>query len=367
MDYRFFNFIHYMNEVPIMTISENPLVSVIVPIYNVELYLDECLNSIRMQTYENLEIIVVEDCSTDNSKQVLQSHLEDKRIRSIEHTLNKGISVARNTGIDAASGMYIMFVDSDDFIDLSLVEACVYYATTTKADLITYDYLQFTDGIDGAKQPYSPSSVELTPYKQGSEYFNLNHYCWVKFIRFSVLKQSKIRFPVGFYYEDGPFHWHLGLEIENKHYLPVCLYSYRKHSKSVTALSSENGQKLLDAFTLQLEILDLVTCYKADEVKSILSKQITEFNFYNLIYIDSAFLAAALSKVKKVDIRMRENDYKKSFNYQNVMISLCVLAPSFISLPTLKVIRIGLHNIVKPAYKLVNNKLKKSKFNKSQM
>lgn len=350
-----------------MTIYENPLVSIIVPVYNVELYLDECLNSIRMQTYENLEIIVIEDCSTDNSKQVLQSHLEDKRIRIIEHTLNKGISVARNTGIDVVTGMYIMFVDSDDFIDLNLVEACVYCATITKADLITYDYVQFTDGIDGAKQPYFPSSVELTPYKQGIEYFDLNHYCWVKFIRFSVLKQSKIRFPVGFYYEDGPFHWHLGLEIENKHYLPVCLYSYRKHSKSVTALSSENGQKLLDAFTLQLEILDLVKRYKADELKSILSKQITEFNFYNLLYIDSAFLAAALSKVKQVDIRMRENNYKKSFNYKNIMVSFFVLAPRLISLPALKAVSIGLHHIVIPVYKLVSDNIKKLKFNNSQI
>lgn len=90
-----------------MNHQNNPLVSVIVPVYNVEQYLDECLYSIRQQTYENLEIIVVEDCSTDKSLEVLSKHLNDQRIKLIRHEKNSGLSAARNTGIDAAKGIIL--------------------------------------------------------------------------------------------------------------------------------------------------------------------------------------------------------------------------------------------------------------------
>ena len=83
---------------------DTPLISVIVPVYNVEPYLDACLNSIKQQTYLNLEIIVVEDCSTDGSPQLLAPHLSDPRIQLIQHASNSGLSAARNTGMAGASG-----------------------------------------------------------------------------------------------------------------------------------------------------------------------------------------------------------------------------------------------------------------------
>ena len=352
-----------MSEVPIMTASESPLVSIIVPVYNVALYLDECLNSIKMQTYQNLEIIVVEDCSTDHSIQVLQPYLKDRRIKLIKNVKNLGLSATRNKGIDLATGVYIMFVDSDDIIDLSLVKTCVDCAATTNADLITYGYAQFSDTPETAKQTYDLSDLELISYKQGNEYFNLDHYCWANFIRFSVLKHSNIRFPVGFYYEDGPFHWHLGLEIKNRYYLPATLYLYRKHSQSISVLSSENGRKLLDAFTLELEIIALVKRYRRDELKNVLSRRLIDFNFYNLLYIDGKFLASALSKVKIVESLMRENDYRRIFNYRSIMVSFLTLVPNYISLPFLRLIRIILHKIFKPTRKLILNAFKYLSFN----
>ena len=93
-----------------------PLISVIVPVYNVEKYIGKCLESICCQTYSNLEIIVVNDGSTDNSRQiVLQWTEKDKRIVFLEQQ-NSGVSVARNLGIEKAHGEYIAFVDSDDYI-----------------------------------------------------------------------------------------------------------------------------------------------------------------------------------------------------------------------------------------------------------
>ena len=144
-----------------MIYIKEPLVSVIVPVYNVEAYLDACLNSIIHQTYSNLEIIIVEDCSTDRSRQVLQNHLIDVRIKFIQHSENRGLSAARNTGIGYAKGDYIIFVDSDDLIDTRLIESCVKGTIETGADLVIYDLIPFEDGISEADLPYSVSNLKF--------------------------------------------------------------------------------------------------------------------------------------------------------------------------------------------------------------
>ena len=94
-----------------------PIVSIIVPIYNVEEYLEETLESLVEQTYSNIEIILVNDASTDRSYQIMMQYAHVyKNIKVINLPNNKGVSFARNTGLDLASGAYIMFVDSDDLI-----------------------------------------------------------------------------------------------------------------------------------------------------------------------------------------------------------------------------------------------------------
>ena len=96
----------------------NKIISVIIPVYNVENYIEKCLNSIVNQTYNNLEIIIIDDGSTDNSIAIAEKIAEnDKRIRIISQ-VNQGVSSARNLGLDNASGEYILFIDSDDWLDL---------------------------------------------------------------------------------------------------------------------------------------------------------------------------------------------------------------------------------------------------------
>src|SRR5690606_8777138 len=153
-----------------MNRQNNPLVSVIVPVYNVEQYLDECLNSIRQQTYENIEIIVVEDCSTDDSLNTLTKHLKDPRVKLIQHEKNSGLSAARNTGIDAAKGDYIMFADSDDLVHLSLIELCVKYAISNDADLITYEFKAFEDDIKLSPQSDLSNMDNFKVLEQGEDY-----------------------------------------------------------------------------------------------------------------------------------------------------------------------------------------------------
>ncbi|MEG0679282.1 MAG: glycosyltransferase family 2 protein, partial [Carnobacterium sp.] len=127
--------------------KNNPLVSVIVPVYNVEEYIEECLESIVNQKYQSLEIIVVEDGSTDESPQRIQKYLNDDRILFIEQK-NKGLSGARNTGMSKASGEYILFVDSDDYIDVHLLSDLVPLMQDNQLDLIRFNGMAFTDGME---------------------------------------------------------------------------------------------------------------------------------------------------------------------------------------------------------------------------
>ena len=116
------------------------LVSVIVPVYNVELYLKFCVESIIMQTYENLEIILVDDGSKDGSPHICDAFLnKDKRVRVI-HQQNQGLSAARNAGIEVARGKYFTFVDSDDYIRKDMIERLVNLVERKKVDIACCEY-----------------------------------------------------------------------------------------------------------------------------------------------------------------------------------------------------------------------------------
>lgn len=110
-------------------------VSIIVPVYNVEKHLEQCVNSILAQTYKNIEVILVDDGSPDNCGTICDNYIiKDPRIRVV-HKKNGGLSSARNTGLDVATGEYIMFIDSDDFIETDMVEVLFELKATSNADI----------------------------------------------------------------------------------------------------------------------------------------------------------------------------------------------------------------------------------------
>lgn len=139
-----------------------PLVSIIVPVYNVKKYLDRCIYSLLHQTYQNLEIILVDDGSTDGSSELCDAYAqEDSRI-VVHHQSNAGVSAARNWALDNMNGEYLLFVDADDFIDLHLVAYCMQTATANRADIIVFAYTEWTKG------------EFATPYYQDSPIIDAN-------------------------------------------------------------------------------------------------------------------------------------------------------------------------------------------------
>ena len=124
-------------------------ISIIVPIYNIEKYLPRCLDSILAQTYKNLEVILVDDGSVDNSGMIADKYARNDQRINVIHQVNKGVSAARNAGLDLATGDYIGFVDGDDYIEKDMYERLLFNAIKYKADISHCGYqMVFPNRVD---------------------------------------------------------------------------------------------------------------------------------------------------------------------------------------------------------------------------
>ena len=191
--------------------EKQPLISVIVPVYNVEEYLPRCLDSIINQTYTNLEILLIDDGATDNSGKICDEYLDaDERITVI-HQKNGGLSAARNSGLDACEGDYVYFLDSDDFIESNALETLVGAAEKDGSDVVFFDAVSFADTDDfEVKQNY----IRKNKYKADSgkavfakmvENKEFHSAVPLLLLKKSFLSENKLRFTEKILYEDMVF------------------------------------------------------------------------------------------------------------------------------------------------------------------
>lgn len=174
-----------------------PLVSILVPIYNVEQYIEKCIYSIFTQTYVNIEYIFVDDASPDNSVNILMNCIPNfpdrkKYIKIIHHKHNKGIAAVRNTCLDNATGDYVLFVDSDDWVEQNMVEKLVDAIQKEDADIAACDFT--TDYINNKKYNYENYSNScITNLKKAINY-NIGTVLWKLLIKKDLFEDNKIRF-----------------------------------------------------------------------------------------------------------------------------------------------------------------------------
>lgn len=237
-----------------------PIISIIIPIYNTKEYLAECLDSVTGQTYKNLDIILVDDGSVDGSSEICDRYAAgDRRVRVI-HQANRGISAARNTGLRSALGEWIGFVDSDDYIDSGMYERMLRCAEKNDADLVACGLNAFSEngGESVIQRQYSISDREMLCEEK--EYWaDYNHngsivfdVLWNKLYRRSLWEG--ILFPTGQAYEDI-YVMHRIVSRASKIYLITdCLCWYRKHPQSITeAISGENQLQYTEALLTRSE------------------------------------------------------------------------------------------------------------------
>ncbi len=229
-----------------------PLLSIIVPIYNVEKYLERCIDSIINQTYKNLEIILVDDGSKDASGIIADTYAsKDDRIKVI-HKENGGLSDARNHGLDQARGNYIIFIDSDDFIDSSMCEILFTIAEKYSSDIVSCNYYIFRDenrisvhsmSIQEDEKVFSGIDI-LKYYLIKTEPFDLNIVC-NKIFKSSLFnsKDSQIRFPKGRVQEDNFTTFRLFAKSDVVTTINQPLYYYLQRADSIMANFSKKFVK----------------------------------------------------------------------------------------------------------------------------
>lgn len=175
--------------------NSTPKVSIIIPVYNMEKYLKECLDSVICQTLEDIEIICIDDCSTDSSLQILREYAQrDARVKVFQNSMNQGLSYTRNIGIVNATGEYIQFVDADDWVEPDTAEVLYRVAADNQLDLLRFlktnqDKTLFGESV--ANQVF-PSGVDLLEKLFCQRYFGIGP--WLLFLSKHFVEKCQLRF-----------------------------------------------------------------------------------------------------------------------------------------------------------------------------
>lgn len=215
-----------------------PEVSVIVPVYNAELYLDTCIHSILTQNFYNFELLLIDDGSTDSSGQICDRYSrEDMRVLVV-HQPNGGLSVARNTGLKIAKGQYVAFVDSDDYIPSTMLSDLLFAAQKTGADMVKGNYQKVYSDIAIPKQYdenisilTSEMAIENFLCEPSAEDKKMGTVVWNGLYRKSLFET--ISFPDGLIYEDGYVTPKLLLKSTVIAHLNKVVYFYRQNPNGI--------------------------------------------------------------------------------------------------------------------------------------
>lgn len=257
------------------------LVSIVVPVYNIEKYIKRCIESIQAQTYENIEIILVDDGTPDNSGRICDEYAkQDKRIR-VMHKKNGGLSDARNKGAEWATGKYLFFVDGDDTVSSLMAEKAVRLAQKLNADMVFFDF-ESVEEDTGRRDRYSfrlPDNQCIDIIKH-PEIFIKSPSAWCRLYKTEFWVKSGISYPIGRHYEDLATTPRLILEAERIGYV-ACepLYYYMLRPGSI--MTSNNFEK---SYQDRTYVLDFLKKYFEEKNADKTYKRELEYLFFEHAY-----------------------------------------------------------------------------------
>ncbi|MGL4561594.1 MAG: glycosyltransferase family 2 protein, partial [Brevinema sp.] len=225
----------------------------VIPVYNVEKYLRECLNSVINQTLKDIEIIIVNDCSPDNSEEIiLEYQKKDSRIIYIKHKNNLGLGGARNTGIQKATGKYITFIDSDDFIESEAYFNVISLMERYHANLGLFSAIKFDDLTNKHyNDPFFTAGIDIPTQITADNICDISETSWNKIFETEDIQKNKIYFPEHLKHEDLEFWFKYAAKIK-----PTCIEDkhiylhYRQREGSI--MSAKNTK--IDALQVFLNI-----------------------------------------------------------------------------------------------------------------
>lgn len=296
-------------------------ISIIVPVYNVEDYLEECIESIVNQTYKNLEIILVNDGSTDCSGYICDKYnKKDFRIKVI-HKKNGGLSSARNVGIDFSTGNYLMFVDSDDYIDLDMVEILLKYMEQENADITICNFYR-----EKNKKMENVLIKNYFPFEAIKEIFlqkNFETSAWGKLFKREVFKE--IYFPEGKIFEDLGTIYKVFDNAKKITYISAQKYFYRFRVDSI--MNSKFDKKKMDIYDIFKGINNFLLEKYPDLIPYLRNRE-TKTYINNLISICASDYRNK-EDINKLKVKIKENFFKYVFFNKNITILEKIFGISF--------------------------------------
>ena len=237
----------------------NPKVSIVVPVYNVEKYLRECLDSLVNQTLEDVEIICVNDGSTDSSLQILEEYAsKDSRIK-IFNQKNQGVSAARNFGIKNVNGKYLTFVDADDWIELNALEILYKTIEERKTEMLIFSFKNYFSTTDIVKDDrlLFANKNDINFLNAYEDIFNSPMGTWGKIYKTDLIKKNEILFPLDIQCgEDRPFYINACICAKNIAVLDEPLYYYRRNI--LGSLTQGNSTTLSDLYLANQMIIKMI-------------------------------------------------------------------------------------------------------------
>jgi glycosyltransferase involved in cell wall biosynthesis len=345
----------------------SPLVSIVVPVYNVEDYLRQCVDSILLQTYTNLQIILVNDGSTDNSLKILESYLYDKRVKIINKD-NGGLSSARNAGTIIANGKYIVFLDSDDWLNIETIELAVQIAESKNVQLVFWQMIKEYEKMSIYHKGYfeqdryfcgqdfnslyrriaGPIGVEMKSPNLIDSYVS----AWGKLYLLDPIKQNKLVFmdTKVFGSEDILFNFNYFGKINTAYYLNRHLIHYRKDNPK--SLTKNHGSTLANRY---INMFD----YLRNEIESLNLDSEFKIGYFNRVVISAMNVGlseisprnsiSTFKKIRNLNIYLNSVIYRNSitiFNFSYLKIHwviffrLCKIRSGFGVFIMLKIMRL---------------------------
>ena len=297
----------------------NYKVSVIVPIYNVADYLQDCLESLARQSYHNIEIILIDDGSSDDSGSICDDFFQKSNLDIIvKHNKNKGVSCTRNEAIECSRGDYIVFVDSDDVVSPYYIENLLGMILDTNSEIVVCEYtnnLRELVDKNNFNIGYKTKIIDqFEAFDQIIDNSNFGGYLWNKIFSNQIIKRNNIRFKDGIaIWEDMEFVAQYLNVISKVAIIEAKLYYYRQRENS--AVATENLNKKYD----KVKMAKVMS--KSDYQKyTTFYRKITYMYFNSLFdYVWNASKSNALSKkeIKKILLSLKKNNCYKEISYKD--------------------------------------------------
>ena len=245
-----------------------PIVSVIVPVYNVEQYIGRCLESLTNQSCSlEYEIIVINDGTKDNSMDIVQDYAKRYSFIKIIEQENAGLSGARNTGIENATGEYIAFVDSDDFVSTDYIKLLYESAVENNSDVVCCNYRNIVNESGSGIGNFPRHSCGVFSgekiLKEVLQDITVRSYVWNKMYRRSIVEDNGIRFPLGVNFEDLAIMPQVFYYSKKVSFIPQALYNYVHREGSITgSISKRDIRNYLMAFSTLRKFMEEKKIYK---------------------------------------------------------------------------------------------------------